>query len=86
MGWKDDVIGALWLRNTKRGEFLTGEMEKDVQAGTKIKLMENKYYEEGGNKPYYHILINNWDGNKNERPAKNDRSARDDVGGDDIPF
>lgn len=54
-----DIIGALWIKNGKYGDFYTGNIEF-MGKELKIVISKSQYWVEGGNKPYYIIKLDNY--------------------------
>lgn len=57
LSYKDKILGALWVYKSKGGnEYYSGKiMIGGVQ--TFIILLKNNYYKEGGDQPFFNILI-----------------------------
>lgn len=67
--WKERELGALWLKESSNGstKFLSGKIgDQEVVA------YRNKQYEEGGNKPLYHVYKSKPLGDKKEAKPANE--------------
>jgi hypothetical protein len=49
--WRERELGALWIKESPKGsKFLSGTIN-----GKRVSVWKNKFYEEGGDLPYYRI-------------------------------
>lgn len=76
--WKERELGALWIKETSKGiKFLSGTIN-----GKRISIWKNKFYEEGGDKPYYRI----YEDTEASAAASQKQAAQKETKPDDIPF
>ena len=72
--------GGMWVREGKRGKFLSGSFEPEGRDGVKYKFMafKNEDYEEGGKKPYYRIVLSDDDETRGRDEQTSGQRARHD--------
>ena len=82
-------IGAVWKRQAKSGiTYLSGKITIDGKEHY-IVLFKSKNYVEGGNRPYYNVLLSEQkpkqaEAQQAEAPAESQQETEVNV--DDIPF
>jgi len=86
----DDLVRAsgLWLKDGKRGKFMSGEVREAIPAGAKLLIFKNDRKESGSNEPDYSLF---YGAAEDQPPMKRaepqqQQAAAATVPDDDIPF
>jgi hypothetical protein len=76
--------GGLWIREGKKGKFLSGSFQPEGREGPKFSFMafKNEDKEEGSKQPDYKIVMAEDD---EERP-RDEKTSRDRAKDDGVPF
>lgn len=86
----DDLIRAsgLWLKDGKRGKYMSGETSEAIPAGSKLLVFKNDRKEPGSNQPDYHLFFVSGDEQPPMRRAEPQTTRRSapEVDDSDIPF
>jgi len=61
-------IGALWLKEGKKGRFMAGELQLEGRDGPRIKIMVFKNQEKKDRQPDYRIVQSDDDGGDEQPP------------------
>jgi hypothetical protein len=83
--FKKKNAGGMWIREGKKGKFLSGVFEPEGREGPRFQFMafKNDYKEEGSKQPDYKIVVSE-DDEERPRDEKTSRNrAKDEP---DIPF
>ncbi len=66
-----DKVGALWLKDGKKGKFMSGEIEV---GGAKVRVLvfKNTYHESGDKKPDYEVFVSDEEAKPERRPSQVD--------------
>jgi hypothetical protein len=64
---KNNYIGALWIKESDKGKFMSGNIEFPDGAKINITIFKNNNKKQS-NHPDYNILLNNFQSDKREIP------------------
>lgn len=78
-------VGGLWINEKKDGsKYMSGTVQENLPAGTKLMVFKNTYKEVGDKKPDYTLNVA-----EDDQPAPKDEYQQAPAGpppADDIPF